>query len=452
MTVNECTEYVLSHLETHYTENNGAYKAGRFITPSGSVNHSVGCAQPNVDVFVKSMNKDGAGWGVNAILGDFHKGEGRIVQTLPLNARPWGCGKGSRGSWNNSRVQWEVCEPAGHTYAGGTMIGYNVQKNQQYFDRMWKMLVCWNVYICKMYGFGVDAIADHAESHKAGYGSNHADMGQWLPKHGKSMDALRQEVAAILASEDSSPAKGTEIMGKSKATVDQMVAYLKYVAPGVVESVKDLPQIYLGEGAIEGVRGDIAFAQSCLETGNFGFAGSAVTLDQNNFCGMGVTSNGMKGNSFPSPVIGIRAQIQHLKAYAADSELVSDCVDPRFKYVSRGSAPYVEWLGQNENPNGKGWATGAGYGAKILSILEKILAIGVDTPKEDDDMAAQRYNAISELPEYAKKTLIKMIDKGFIGGTGTGKKDDNGRPADLNLSMDMIRIFVTNDRAGLYDE
>lgn len=60
----------------------------------------------------------------------------------------------------------------------------------------------------------------------------------------------------------------------------------------------DMVPLYLSEGEAEGVRGDIAFAQSCLETGNFGFSGSAVTLEQNNFCRMGVTSNGKKGNSF----------------------------------------------------------------------------------------------------------------------------------------------------------
>lgn len=73
--------------------------------------------------------------------------------------------------------------------------------------------------------------------------------------------------------------------------------------------------VHISEGKTEGVRGDIAFAQSCLETGNFTFNGSAVTLDQNNFAGIGVTKNGMKGNSFSHPWIGIRAQIQHLKAY-----------------------------------------------------------------------------------------------------------------------------------------
>lgn len=198
MTVSECIAWVESHMEVKYATANGAYQAGRKINPQGCVNHSVGCAQPSVDVFFNIMNKSSAGWGVNALLGDFHKGDGRILVVLPLDARPWGCGSGSKGSWNNTKVQWEVCEPAGHTYAGGTMVAYDVAKNQVYFDRMWKMLVAWNVYLVKKFGYDINGISDHAESYRAGYGSNHSDMGQWLPKHGKSMAALRQEVEAIL--------------------------------------------------------------------------------------------------------------------------------------------------------------------------------------------------------------------------------------------------------------
>ena len=198
MTVLECVKYVEDHLEVRYATENGAFKAGRIINATGSVNHSIGCAQPSAEVMFKLMNKNTAGWAVNAILGDFHLGEGRIILSMPLNGRPWGCGSGSKGSWNNSKVQWEVCEPAGHTYAGGTMVGYNVQKNKTYFDRMWKMLVCWNVYVITRLGFDVSGISDHTEAYEAGYGSNHSDMSQWLPKHGKSMDALRQEVQAIL--------------------------------------------------------------------------------------------------------------------------------------------------------------------------------------------------------------------------------------------------------------
>ena len=203
MTVQECIQYVESHLEIRLATNNGVYTCGRTINPVGCVNHSVGCAQPAVNVFYNSMNKSSAGWGVNALLGDFHQGEGRILLTLNWNSRPGGVGSGKKGSWNNTKIQWEICEPAGHTYAGGTMIGYDVAKNQGYFDRMWKMVVAWNVYVVKKFGYPVSEISDHAESYRAGYGSNHGDVGHWWPKHGKSMDALRQEVQAILSgSED----------------------------------------------------------------------------------------------------------------------------------------------------------------------------------------------------------------------------------------------------------
>ena len=182
-----------------------------------------------------------------------------------------------------------------------------------------------------------------------------------------------------------------------------MESYLKKANPSVAQSVIDMIPLYLSEGKAEGVRGDIAFAQSCLETGNFGFSGSAVTLDQNNFCGMGVTSNGMKGNSFATPQLGIRAQIQHLKAYASTAALVNACIDPRFQYVTRGAAPYVEWLGSKENPKGVGWATGAGYGGKILAILKKI--VGTSAP------AASLYRVRKSWADAAsQKGAFKVLD------------------------------------------
>lgn len=198
MNKQECIAYVESHMQIKYATKNGAYTAKRFITPEGCVNHSVGCAQPNPEVFFNLMNRSSAGWGVMALIGGFDKGEGTIIVTLPYNARCWGCGSGSKGSWNNTKVQWEICEPAGHTYAGGTMINYNIEKNQEFFNRMWKMVVAWNVYICAKFGYPISGISDHSESYYAGYGSGHADVGQWWPKHGKSMDALRAEVQAIM--------------------------------------------------------------------------------------------------------------------------------------------------------------------------------------------------------------------------------------------------------------
>ena len=205
----------------------------------------------------------------------------------------------------------------------------------------------------------------------------------------------------------------TRITGKAAATVEQMQAYIRAVNPSVPQSVIDMIPFYVSEGKAEGIRGDVAFAQSCLETGNFAFSGSAVTLDQNNFCGMGVTSNGMKGNSFDTPQLGIRAQIQHLKAYANSDPLVNGCIDPRFKYVSRGSAEFVEWLGIQENPHGKGWAAGAKYGEKILNILDKITG----TAAEPEAPAKFPYKVRVKIPDlYIRKGAGTNYQKdGFTG-------------------------------------
>lgn len=180
-------------------------------------------------------------------------------------------------------------------------------------------------------------------------------------------------------------------MGQAQASVSQMQAYIKKANPEVTDSVIKMIPLYITEGELEGVRGDIAFAQSCLETGNFSFSGSAVTLSQNNFCGLGVNKTGVKGNSFDTPAKGIRAQIQHLKAYACNQRLNQTCVDPRFLYVARGCAPYVEQLGIQENPKGQGWAAGKDYGKQIIEILNNI----INTKGESDTMI----------------TITKMISK-----------------------------------------
>lgn len=235
-------------IEVKYATNNGAYKAGRNITASGSVNHSIGCAQPSVDVIYNNMNNTSAKWGVTAILGDFHKGPGRIILALPLKPtrRNWGVGSGSKGSFNNSHVQWEVCEPSGHTYAGGTMIGYDAEKNAEYFARMWSLLVKWNVYIALELGLSAEDICDHAESHRAGMGSNHADLGHWLPKHGKSMNDLRAEVAAILNDTEEEIDMSAEEL---KALIRETVKEVLDEENPVYKDLKDVPPYWRAAAA-----------------------------------------------------------------------------------------------------------------------------------------------------------------------------------------------------------
>lgn len=222
----------------------------------------------------------------------------------------------------------------------------------------------------------------------------------------------------------------TMICGKSKATAEQIAAYMVKINPNTASFAAEQAQMYIEEGEAEGIRGDIAAAQSFVETGNYEFKGSAVTLDQNNFCGMGVTENGMKGNSFASRREGIRAQIQHLKAYATEEGLKNACVDPRYKYVQKGSAPYVEYLGIQENPNGKGWAAGSGYGGKILAVMNKILG---EAEKDAGEGAEEATDAFLPLcgtlkvtyegpdgvnyrtkPDYDKKSVAGTVKKGTV--------------------------------------
>lgn len=408
---------------------NPCYTAGRKITVKGLMLHSVGCSQPKASVFINSWNKASYN---NACVHAFIDGnDATIYQTLPWNHRGWHCGSGSKGSGNNTHIGVEMCEPACIKYTGGSSFTCSdLATARAVAKRTYEAAVELFAYLCKKYGLNPTAdgvIISHKEGHSRGIASNHGDPEHLWKGLGMSytMNTFRQAVKAAMAGSGTSAETDgyTKIMGTAAATAAQMESYLKKANPSVAQSVIDMIPLYISEGKAEGVRGDIAFAQSCLETGNFGFSGSAVTLDQNNFCGMGVTSNGMKGNSFATPQLGIRAQIQHLKAYASTAALVNACIDPRFQYVTRGAAPYVEWLGSKENPKGVGWATGAGYGTKILAILKKI--VGTSAP------AASLYRVRKSWADAAsQKGAFKVLDNakrcadenpGYSVFDGTGK-------------------------------
>ena len=360
------------NLKQNYLTESGCYKAGKRITVKGLMIHSVGCPQPKADVFMKNWNRAEASVCVHAIV----EPDGDVYQILPWNHRGWHCGGGA----NNTHIGVEMTEPATIRYTGGskwTETG-DGENTKNHVLATYKYAVELFAYLCSQYN--LDPLADgvvisHSEGCRRGIASNHGDVEHLWSKFGLSMQQFRKDIKAAMegsTAEDSL----TAIMGKAKATAGQMASYLKKKNPAVPQSVLDMIPLYISEGEAEGVRGDIAFAQSCLETGNFTFSGSAVTLSQNNFCGLGVTQRGKTGLSFDTPQLGIRAQIQHLKAYASTDKLRNERIDPRFRYVTRGCAPYTEWLGQKENPQGKGWAAGEKYGEKILSILKAIVSEG----------------------------------------------------------------------------
>ena len=360
------------NLIQNYLTQSGCYKAGKHITVKGLMIHSVGCPQPKADAFMKNWNRADANACVHAIV----EPDGDVYQLLPWDFRGWHCG----GSANNTHIGVEMTEPATIKYAGGaswTETG-NGENTKNHVLATYRYAVELFVYLCQQ--FGLDPMADgviisHSEGCKRGIASNHGDVEHLWSKFGLSMGQFRKDIKAAMKGSLAADSL-TAIMGKAAATSEQMKSYLKKKNPSVPQSVLDMIPLYISEGEAEGVRGDMAFAQSCLETGNFTFSGSAVTLSQNNFCGLGVTQRGKTGLSFETAQLGIRAQIQHLKAYASTDKLRNERIDPRFRYVTRGCAPYAEWLGQKENPQGKGWAAGEKYGEKILSILKAVISEG----------------------------------------------------------------------------
>lgn len=176
---------------------NDCYKAGRKITPSGIVVHSTGANNPNLcryvgpDDGVLGKNKYENHWNrpniskcVHAFIGKAANGEVMVYQTLPWDHRAWGVASGKKGSYNNSHIQFEICED------NLTNAGYY----KEAFDAAAELCA----YLCKEYSIPVNNVVGHYEAHAAGYGNNHADPRNWQKKHGDSMDAFRERVAALM--------------------------------------------------------------------------------------------------------------------------------------------------------------------------------------------------------------------------------------------------------------
>ena len=266
-------------LEVRYATQTQAYIRNVQIPVTGIVVHSIGVAQPSVDVMHSRMNAEGDRWAVHALMNNE-----RILLTLPWNTRSWGCGSGSKGSYNSSRFQFEICEPAGHTYNGGTMVGYDAEKNAAWFGQMYTLLTKWLVFLSVRFGLSVGQICDHAEAHQAGYASNHSDVGHWLPRHGKSMDQLRAEVTAILNEKED----------------DNTMAYTRILKPADVARIKPVMGLNNRPESIGSVQARTG-AHIVLNGGTYGMTSpwpvdSSLTIDgtvyADRYTGFGFAFNG----------------------------------------------------------------------------------------------------------------------------------------------------------------
>jgi len=203
------------------------YKSTGKVPVRGVLWHSTGANNPSLKRYVQpddtaadrarllellGVNKNSNDWnregqwvkgqwvplkaGVHAFIGKLASGEVTTVQAGDWDKKAWGCGSGKKGSCNNGWIQFEICEDN---------LGDPV-----YFEKVYREAVELTAYLCKLYnldpqgtvaynGVKVPVILCHQDSYQLGLGSNHGDVLHWLPKYGKSMQTVRNDVSALLA-------------------------------------------------------------------------------------------------------------------------------------------------------------------------------------------------------------------------------------------------------------
>lgn len=189
---------------------NPCYTAGRKITVKGLLLHSVGCPQPSAQVFIHNWNS--SSYDRACVHGFIDGNDGTVYQTLPWNHRGWHCGKGPKGSGNDTHIGVEMCEPSCIRYtSGSSFICSDKEVAKASVKRTYEAAVALFAMLCKQ--FGLNPLADgviisHTEGYKRGIASNHDD-----PEHlwknlgmGYTMDTFRSAVAAAMGNPAPAPA------------------------------------------------------------------------------------------------------------------------------------------------------------------------------------------------------------------------------------------------------
>lgn len=237
--------------------NSTCYKGTGKMTVKGVLWHSTGANNPYLKRYVQpsdnapdkaqmlkllGVNVNKNDWnhinyqaGLNCWIGKLEDGTVTTVQTMPWDYRPWGCGKGSRGSCNEGWVQFEICEDA--------------LTDKNYFETVYQEACQLTAYLCKKYninptgsvsfnGVSVPTILCHADSYKLGLGTGHADVEHWFSKHGKTMANVRNDVQRIMAQPEE------EEIDMTKAEVTTMVQNLIKESNPTYETINDVPASY----------------------------------------------------------------------------------------------------------------------------------------------------------------------------------------------------------------
>ncbi len=182
-----------------YAKNNLCYKAARTMpqgSPAGIIIHSTGANNPNLKRYVNApeicgenpyknyFDRPDSNVCPHAVIGKGKNGEVKAAKLLPWNICCWGCGSGSKGSYNYSPayIQVEICEDA--------------LNDRAYFEEAFGLAAQLCQRLMKNYPtVKPENIISHKEACARGYASNHGDPEHWLARFGKNMDWFRAQVA-----------------------------------------------------------------------------------------------------------------------------------------------------------------------------------------------------------------------------------------------------------------
>ena len=220
---------------------------------------------------------------------------------------------------------------------------------------------------------------------------------QYLAAQGHLADAQRRKSDAIeaLAQADRDQTRffadattsASPIMGPIRLTADDLVAYIDSLhlehPPQLTVSLRTLAGYYISEGQAEGIRGDVAFAQSVLETGAFTFPGHGLLIPtDNNFAGIDACDSCTHGDLFETAQIGVRAQIQLLRIY---SDPTLQKIDQFANPVALLHEPKLRSTGFAKTWYALGgrWATGPNYGFHVYDIYMQMLHLAQQRARDE---------------------------------------------------------------------
>lgn len=462
--------------KTHIQKNNKCYITGAKLKPKGIMLHST--ATPGVIAQTFADRWDVYQPNGNSVCVHGFLDNKEFIQTLPFDMRAWHCG----GNGNSECIGFEICEPKDYA-------------DREYFEQVKQNALWICSMLIKQYNIPIENITSHCEAYAkkgSSYASNHADLDHWWKKYfNYTIEDFRNELeygnyreleylgvnkwhSMGYLGEGITVANREEYEdGESPHSKHSRNTYfcINEVAPksNIITGI-DLDQIK-NSGAdvftmsmFKKAKDDIAKLENgvgnticCCAIGNEGDDHYCSVAKVGVMWGIGACVLPDNWKPIPTDYTSLSEYVDFMSFsnfYNKDRKLIrgTSFSSPTFAGMialvqefflkNAGRKLYrnelYEFIKDNSVDIGdKGKDVVNGYGIFILPNPD---SINIGNYIGDDDVL--RYNSYEECPDWSKPTIKKLMEKGALQG------DEHGN---LDLSLDMIRMLVINDREHLYD-